>query len=63
MAFLRAKPIGVMQMIDQGEQDDKVNPQHNFCGILASMGGCNACGRRDDSHRDVKHHLHQLCLP
>ena len=24
MAFLRAKPIGVMQMIDQGEQDDKV---------------------------------------
>ncbi len=23
MAFLRAKPIGVMQMIDQGEQDDK----------------------------------------
>ncbi len=24
MAFLRAKPIGVMGMIDQGEQDDKV---------------------------------------
>ena len=26
MAFLRAKPIGVMQMIDQGEQDDKASP-------------------------------------
>ena len=26
MAFLRAKPIGVMQMIDQGEQDDKARP-------------------------------------
>ncbi len=25
MAFLRAKPIGVMGMIDQGEQDDKVS--------------------------------------
>ena len=25
MAFLRAKPIGVMGMIDQGEQDDKVH--------------------------------------
>ena len=24
MSFLRAKPIGVMGMIDQGEQDDKV---------------------------------------
>jgi hypothetical protein len=24
MCFLRAKPIGVMQMLDQGEQDDKV---------------------------------------
>ncbi len=37
MAFLRAKPIGVMQMIDQGEQDDKVISQHNFRGIFASM--------------------------
>ena len=27
MAFLRAKPIGVMGMIDQGEQDDKVRSQ------------------------------------
>ncbi len=27
-AFLRAKPIGVMQMIDQGEQDDKVIAVH-----------------------------------
>lgn len=24
MSFLRCIPIGVMQMIDQGEQDDKV---------------------------------------
>ena len=24
MCFLRAKPIGVMQMLDQGERDDKV---------------------------------------
>lgn len=24
MCFLRAKPIGVMPMLDQGEQDDKV---------------------------------------
>jgi hypothetical protein len=23
-SFLRAKPIGVMQMVDQGEQDDKI---------------------------------------
>jgi inorganic pyrophosphatase len=23
-SFLRAKPIGVMQMVDHGEQDDKV---------------------------------------
>ncbi|CAL8464620.1 g4155 [Coccomyxa elongata] len=28
MAFLRAKPIGVMQMIDQGEQDDKIIAVH-----------------------------------
>ena len=28
MSFLRAKPIGVMQMIDQGEQDDKVIAVH-----------------------------------
>lgn len=24
MCFLRAKPIGLMPMLDQGEQDDKV---------------------------------------
>ena len=28
MSFLRAKPIGVMQMLDQGEQDDKVIAVH-----------------------------------
>ncbi|KAI8467331.1 MAG: inorganic pyrophosphatase [Monoraphidium minutum] len=28
MCFLRAKPIGVMQMLDQGEQDDKVIAVH-----------------------------------
>jgi len=28
MAFLRARPIGVMQMLDQGEQDDKVIAVH-----------------------------------
>ncbi|CAL5224621.1 g7337 [Coccomyxa viridis] len=28
MAFLRAKPIGVMGMIDQGEQDDKIIAVH-----------------------------------
>ena len=28
MSFLRAKPIGVMQMIDQGEQDDKIIAVH-----------------------------------
>jgi len=28
MSFLRAKPIGVMPMIDQGEQDDKVIAVH-----------------------------------
>ena len=33
MAFLRAKPIGVMQMIDQGEQDDKV--KQFFTSLLA----------------------------
>ncbi|PSC74399.1 soluble inorganic pyrophosphatase [Micractinium conductrix] len=27
-AFLRAKPIGVMQMVDHGEQDDKVIAVH-----------------------------------
>jgi inorganic pyrophosphatase len=25
MCFLRARPIGVMQMLDQGERDDKVS--------------------------------------
>jgi inorganic pyrophosphatase len=28
MCFLRAKPIGVMQMLDQGEKDDKVIAVH-----------------------------------
>lgn len=28
MSFLRVKPIGVMQMLDQGEQDDKVIAVH-----------------------------------
>lgn len=28
MSFLRAKPIGVMQMLDQGEQDDKLIAVH-----------------------------------
>jgi inorganic pyrophosphatase len=28
MSFLRAKPIGVMQMLDQGEQDDKIIAVH-----------------------------------
>jgi inorganic pyrophosphatase len=28
MSFLRAKPIGVMQMLDQGERDDKVIAVH-----------------------------------
>ena len=28
MSFLRAKPIGVMPMIDQGEQDDKIIAVH-----------------------------------
>jgi len=28
MCFLRAKPIGVMQMLDQGEQDDKIIAVH-----------------------------------
>lgn len=28
MSFLRVKPIGVMQMIDQGEQDDKIIAVH-----------------------------------
>ena len=27
MCFLRAKPIGLMPMLDQGEQDDKVGTQ------------------------------------
>lgn len=27
-SFLRAKPIGVMQMVDQGEQDDKIIAVH-----------------------------------
>ena len=26
MCYLRVKPIGVMHMLDQGEQDDKVAP-------------------------------------
>lgn len=28
MCFLRAKPIGVMQMLDSGEKDDKVIAVH-----------------------------------
>lgn len=28
MCFLRAKPIGVMHMLDQGERDDKVSTLH-----------------------------------
>lgn len=27
-SFLRAKPIGVMRMLDQGEQDDKIIAVH-----------------------------------
>eukprot|EP00798_Chlamydomonas_sp_ICE-L_P022285 gene22285-29362_t len=37
MCFLRVKPIGVMQMLDQGEQDDKLIAVHaddpEFCNI------------------------------
>ena len=28
MSFMRVKPIGVLQMIDQGEQDDKIIAVH-----------------------------------
>ena len=28
MCFLRAKPIGLMPMLDQGEQDDKIIAVH-----------------------------------
>lgn len=28
MCFLRVRPIGVMQMLDQGEQDDKLIAVH-----------------------------------
>lgn len=28
MCFLRAKPIGVMEMLDQGEKDDKIIAVH-----------------------------------
>ena len=49
MAFLRAKPIGVMQMIDQGEQDDKVGhllaqpPASPLEAPLALQTGCTSC--------------------
>ncbi|KIY98931.1 hypothetical protein MNEG_9028 [Monoraphidium neglectum] len=35
MCFLRAKPIGVMQMLDQGEQDDKLP----LAGRMVAGGG------------------------
>ena len=38
MAFLRAKPIGVMQMIDQGEQDDKARPSPLPCQCSTAFG-------------------------
>ena len=44
MAFLRAKPIGVMQMIDQGEQDDKARRCRPFCRHWAvCAGSVTAC--------------------
>ncbi len=39
MAFLRAKPIGVMQMIDQGEQDDKVRLSAQFVSWHLCISG------------------------
>ena len=37
MAFLRAKPIGVMGMIDQGEQDDKVRVHHRLSLAIGAV--------------------------
>lgn len=42
MCFLRARPIGVMQMLDQGEQDDKVRvggrEQGGYCRLQCHAG-------------------------
>ena len=40
MAFLRAKPIGVMGMIDQGEQDDKVSVITHFRVASGAVRDC-----------------------
>ena len=55
MAFLRAKPIGVMGMIDQGEQDDKVCVDTTFglgqwsdlhlSGLHATGFPCTPCSQ------------------
>jgi len=43
MAFLRCRPIGLMQMIDQGEQDDKIiavaidDPEYRDIRDIASL--------------------------
>ena len=61
MCFLRVRPIGVMQMLDQGEQDDKVIAVHaddpeykGFTDIsqlpphrLAEIRRCAVTGARD----------------
>jgi hypothetical protein len=67
-SFLRAKPIGVMQMVDQGEQDDKIIGgwgRGGGAGGLASMlvgwaaagvgrgGGCAATFNACPSHCSV----------
>ena len=71
MAFLRAKPIGVMQMIDQGEQDDKARPtpapcqrfQH-ACELIKSLTRCLARtsrGLRAAMEAPTPHWYEQVC--
>jgi hypothetical protein len=50
MCFLRAKPIGLMPMLDQGEQDDKVSSERVVfmtmgCWSLYGMHAAISCSR------------------
>lgn len=45
MCFLRAKPIGLMPMLDQGEQDDKVSAEPRESSSAAMVDYTLCCIR------------------
>ena len=60
MAFLRAKPIGVMGMIDQGEQDDKVHC-FNFQLCCPCAADCVLSMHSQHTLPEVMPHMHHDC--